>query len=579
MIRDVNIKLYAEASQMIAGLRNGERGIKRFASSAKSEFASIKNSVTSIEGKLASLGVTIGVTASIIQSANLDKELKLLELTAGATADETARLRKELFEAQKNYGTGVDDLKSGVDSLIAGGLNMKQATASVEPMAQTLAVAKTNAVALAQAMGVSAKQFDIDLSNPREIALLLDKMVVSGRAGNAELENQPDIFARIGGNAKKAGLDVDRTLALIETLSLVEPNADRLGTLADSTLRLFTNLNYLKTAQKATGIQFFDKEGGRRDPLVVLGEIKKRYDALKTDAQKFQFVGKAFGQSDQETIKGIQAMLGDNALTNLDRILKDVRNASGTVKRDLSDGLDNLPSQIARVSGALRTAADNFAQPINETLKNIIQWSMDKKENGGLGMDGNDMLMATGGGALATLLTARYGAKAISGIAGKISGLGTGIATGKALEEVAGVPSVFVVNMPDGGISGLPGMGKADAAKTAAGGTAARALLGSAALGALPLMAMWGVSSMAGDTSKDKDRASALLALTEKLNKIFSYDPDKAQREWRARKDQELKGDLQITVHDNRSPTVKFSSNQPNLRTTLANGPLMAHRD
>lgn len=38
---------------------------------------------------------------------------------------------------------------------------------------------------------------------------------------------------------------------------------------------------------------------------------------------------------------------------------------------------------------------------------------------------------------------------------------------------------------------------------------------------------------------------------------------------------QNLDGNLAITLHDNRAPTVKFNSNQPNLKTTMANGPLM----
>ena len=84
------------------------------------------------------------------------------------------------------------------------------------------------------------------------------------RLGNAELENLPDIFARVGGNAKAANFNLDQTLALVELLSKSEPQAERLATLVDSTMRVFTNMRYMKEAQKATGIGFYDERQAPR---------------------------------------------------------------------------------------------------------------------------------------------------------------------------------------------------------------------------------------------------------------------------------------------------------------------------
>lgn len=578
MSRDLTLsmKLQADASRMTAGLLNGERGIKKFTSTAKREFDSIKSSLTSVEGKFASLGVTIGVTASIMQSAQLDREMKLLQLTAGGAADETERLRKELFAAQKSYGAGVDELKAGVDTLIAGGQSLKQATATVEPMAAVLAVAKTNAVALGKGMGVASQQFNIDLTDAREATLLLDKMYVGGKAGYAELENLPDIFSRIGSNAKSAGLNVDETIAFIETLSLYEPNADKLGTLGDSTLRLFTRGNYLKQAQKETGIKFFDAEGERRNAIDVIKDIKIRFDSLKTASSKLNFITKAFGETDADTIKGLVALMDGSTLTKFDQILTDVKDASGAVKRDVNDGLNNLLMQIKRASGALREAADGFARPINDAMSNVIKRAIDKKEDGGMGMDGQDLLLAGGGAALVSILTAKYGGKAISGIAGKLNGIGGGVATGKALETAAGVTPVYVVNMGEGGMGGLlPGV--PDGAKKAAAGAGSMLSVGSLSTLALaggPLALLYGASNMAGDTSKDKERASGLLAFTAKLNKFFSYDPDKAQKEWRARKDEEL-GIVRIKIESEAKTTTTTTSFNKGLKVNMSNGPLM----
>ncbi len=448
---DLNLamRISADVSRLMGGLSKGEGGLRKFGNAAKGELAALGRFAGSVEGKLAQLGIGVSAVAAGMQSARLDKDLKQLQLTAGATADEAERLRSELLGAQKATGQATDELKGGVDALIAGGLSMAEATATVAPMAETLAVAKTNADALAKAMGVAGKQFDIDLSNTEEARLLLDKMVVAGRAGNAELENLPDIFARIGSNAKSSNLSLDQTLALVETLSLVEPNAERLATLTDSTLRVFTNANYMKSASKATGVKFFDAEGTRRDALEVIGEIKAKYDKLGTDAQRFKFIDAAFGKTDLDTQRGLKTLLDGSSLGKLSDVFGDITTAGGTISRDLPEAIGNAVDQTGRLKGALREAADGFAKPINDAVSEAIKFGLDSKDNGGLGLDGGDILLGGAGLALGTAAAARYGGKAIKGLAGKFGSTAAGVATGKALEEAAGVQPVFVVNMPD----------------------------------------------------------------------------------------------------------------------------------
>lgn len=502
--RDLNLamRISADVSRLLGGLDKGAGGLRKFGSVAKGEMDALGRFAGSVEGKLAQLGLGVSAAAAGMQSARLDKDLKQLQLTAGATAEQADVLRKSLLEAQIATGQGVDELKGGVDALVASGLSLGEATATVRPMAETLAVSKTNADALAKAMGVAAEQFHIDLSKTDQARLLLDKMVVAGRAGNAELENLPDIFARVGSNAKASNLSLDQTLALVETLSKMEPNAERLATLTDSTLRVFTNANYMKDAQKATGVRFFDAKGSRRDALDVIKDIKTRYDKLDTDAKRFKFISGAFGKADLDTQRGLKTLLDGDSLTKLDKVFGDVSTASGSIARDLPDAIGNAVDQTGRLKGALRQAADDFAKPINEAISGAIQWGMDSKSNGGLGLDGKEIMGGAALGALGLFGAARYGGKAIQGIAGKLGGTAAGVATGKALEEAAGVTPVFVVNMPGelGGTVGTVGKvtdaaGEALGPKTFSKLKTTLALLGGAPLSALPSMGAGAVAT------------------------------------------------------------------------------------
>lgn len=580
MSRDLTLamKLSADASRMTAGLLNGERGIKKFSSVAKREFESIKNSVSSVEGKLASLGVTIGVTASIMQSARLDKSLTQIGQTAGASEAEVAGLRKEFFRMAQETGQGVDGLEDGFNNAVQSGLKFKEALPVIDATNKAMAVTNASADKLTSSLTVASTAYSFDLTKPKMAINLLDQMTVAGRLGNAELENLSDIFARVGPGAASAGMGFNQTLAFIEGLSQIERQPERLATLADSTLRLFNNLKYMKDAQKATGVKFFNADGSRRDAVAVIGDIKKQYDKLDTEKKRAVFIQKAFGQADLDTIKGMRVLLSGEMLNTIKGFTSQIEQAGGTLERDLPKAINNSVDQVGRLKAALRSAADDFAQPINDVIAKATKKLLDKKEDGGMGMDGKDLLLAGGGAALLTVLTAKYGSKAIAGIAGKVSGVGAGVATGKALETAAGVTPVYVVNMGEGGMGGtlpvLPDAVKTTAG-TAAGSTITAAGVSTAALALAPLALMYGATKMAGDTSKDKERASALLGFTEKLNKLFNYDPDKAQREWRERKDQEL-GIVRVEFKSDIPGATTVSGKNNGAKINMANGPYMA---
>lgn len=499
--RDLSLalRLYADSARFVAGLTQASGGVRRFARGAKGEIDALKGAMGSLRGQLAQLGVSVGAIALGAQSARLDKDLTQIGQTAAGTRAEVEGLRQELFRMGGDTGQNVDDLKVGFNNAVQSGLRFKEALPVIDATNKAMAVTGATANLLSAGLTVAGEAFDFDLAKPGLALNLLDKMTVAGRQGNAELENLSSIFARVGVNASSAGMGFDQTLAFIETLSLVERQPERLATLADSTLRLFTNLKYMKDAAKATGVKFFDAKGERRDAVEVLRDIKGRYDKLKNDQSRAIFLQNAFGATDLDTLKGLKTLLGGNSLAKVGEFSLAIRNAGGTIERDLPAAISNAIDQTGRLRNVLREAADDFARPINDTLQNVIKWGLDK--DNGLGLDGKDIALGGAGLALGTLAAARYGGKGISAIAGKFGSAASGVAQGKALEAVAGVTPVFVVNWPSSmGGSGL------DVAAAAAGGAglagtgariAGRAKSLAVLAGGLPL-ATWGSMGAAG---------------------------------------------------------------------------------
>lgn len=501
------LRLYTDAARMLSGLVEGRRGVKGFTSFAKQEFESLRRVLGTVEGKLAGIGVTIGATQQIIASARLDKTLTQIGQTAGVGRDEIRGLRAELFGLAGETGQGVEDLREGFNSLIQSGLDWQESLSVINATNKAMAVTGANAQVLASGLSVAGENFQFKLDKPGLALELLDKMVVAGRKGNAELENLSSIFARVGPNARGAGLGFDQTLAFIEGLSLLERQPERLATLADSTLRLFTNLRYARSAQAATGVRFFDEAGSRRDPVEVLREIRAQFRLLETDAQRAKFIGRAFGNTDLDTQRGMRSLLSGDLLDRIGGFTADIRGATGAIARDLPAAIANSVDQVGRLKAELREAADGFIQPFNRGLASGIKKALDKPEQGGLGLSGGQLIGGAAAVGVGALLAGRFGGPLLKKLAGRLGGTAAGVAEGKALEAAAGVTPVFVVNMPGGGIlgggagisvgAGLPGTLRGGR-RILGGVRAGAAILGSVPLSMIPSLGAGALAASAG---------------------------------------------------------------------------------
>lgn len=453
------IELLAKSTGLKRELQDSEKGFRRFGSVAQHELSRIRQASGSLQGQLAGLGITIGALQQLRMSAQLDKGLTQVKQTAGETSGMVKGLRKDFFDMGRETGRDIEGMKSGFDSLIQSGQSWKAALESTRGINIANAVTGANEKTLAGGLTVGATAFNIDLEKPGQALVLLDKMTVAGRLGNAELENLSDIFARVGVNAASANMNFDKTLAFIEALSMVERQPERLATLADSTLRLFTNLRYMAEAQKGTGVKFFDTKGARRDTVEVLQDIKKKWDKLKTDRDRAVFIQRAFGKADLDTIKGLRTLLQGDSLSKIKDFTGKIGTAGGTLQKDLPEAISNAVDQGGRLKAVLRQAADDFAQPINATLADLIKWSLDKKSNGGLNLTGGQMLGGSAALLGGTYLAARVGNSALKGVASRLLAKGgstaIGVAEGKALQAAAGVTPVFITNWPGSGVPGI----------------------------------------------------------------------------------------------------------------------------
>lgn len=469
----VGVRIDGSASSYLRATQQAQQATRTFANAAKAEFQQLKGFMQSYQGRIASLGLGVGFIQGARNAALLEKKLTQVRLTAGMTAAEQTEAYQTMFSLIRKNGGVIEETVDGFNNLVQAGLKYKEAMEATKAVNLAKAVTGASEQSLSGSLTVGAANFNFDLAKAGVATTMLDQMTVAGRLGNAELEQLSNIFPRVAQRAQSAGMGFTSTLAFIEGLSKIERQPERLATLADSTLRLFTNAHYAKDAEKATGVKFFAKNGSRRDAVTILEDMRKGFVKLTTDAQRFQYVSKAFGKADLDTQRGLLALLNGSGLQDIRKFKTEIDNAGGTLERDLPTAIANAADQASRLKNTLRQAAESFARPINATIADVIKHLLNSKEQGGLGLSGGQITAGVAAGTVGVYALSRI----LPGIAGKIvgrtGGLAAGVAEGKALQAAAGVQPVYVTNwaeMQGGGAGSLLGTGGAAVAGAGAVG-------------------------------------------------------------------------------------------------------------
>lgn len=563
--------------------QRGERHLNRMSRAAATTGRVLDRMGNRYTAMIAGAGAGLLAKRALGQSADLDKQLIRLAQTAGRNIRLTRDLRKTFFEMAKDSGNSMEDLLSGYNSLIQAGQTWEEALATIAAINPAMAVTSASAQVLASGLTVAAEAFDFDLSKPETAVDLLDKMTVAGRLGKAELEDLSGIFARVGGNAKEANLSFDETLGLIEQLSQVQVDPARLATLVDSTLRLFTNNKYLEKAQEVTGVSFFDADKNRRAAFDVLQDIARKYQSLGNDVDRNKALSDAFGAVDLDTMKGLRTLLGGDALFQVRQMTDQIKDAGGAIARDLPDALNNSIDQANRLKITLREAADDFAQPVNDAVKDAIKHLLNPKSQGGMGLDGKDLLIGGALGAAGLFASVKGGGKLLS----RLGGTATGVVMGKALEQAANVTPVYVVNMPAGGM-GIPGLGGSGATaarhmpRTVAGWKASLGLLGGTSLSRLPMLGAGAMGTAAGGVglagAVGYGGGTLLSNLLDDKIRQYTGAPNLGARLYHmwnddgAKRRDEFQGKVTVEVDDKRARVSGVESNHPDFEVEAEEG-------
>lgn len=538
--------------------------IARAQQASVSKVKELRNELKGVEGgfsRLQKLGfgaaLTAGAYSSYAATKNAYEQNLSLDERLGLRANAAFRGKSD---AEKRAGEG--RMRAGIKTAVAGGLTTDEAMGTLDELiAKNQVGGVDNAIALLPKV---AKFKTGQGGSPVEAASListlmggdnpfakdinqamrqLDMIAAAGGAGAFETEDLakhlPNLLAlaKTQGYVGDAGLK--RVLVMLEQGMTTAGSADES---ANNLRNLFSKMNAGDTAKDFARMGRGDLEAtmlkaraaGKTPDEVYLEVIEQE----TKNNPKLRAAMKAAAQAKdeaerEERIKAVNELAKGQAIGALfqDMQAKGAFLAllNGAFGKEVEAAI-NKSSGIVDKDAAYMADKTGFKKRVKDESVKLAQYDAVEKLNPVMNTYYEGMTkLATEYPLLTGSMTLATGAVTALGAAAAYSALQLG---GPKLPKIPGVNDKLIKS--------------SKGVIAAAGGSASSAAM----LGALPLTAMYGVTQWAGDTTKDKSRASSLLNFSNGISNFFGHDPDAAQKEWRAKKDAELgMVDTKLTIN------------------------------
>ncbi|MFK0331110.1 phage tail tape measure protein [Rhizobium sp. NPDC090275] len=319
-----------------------------------------------------------GAKRALVDFAAIEREMTRIGITSGATADQTNAAFSSMQTMAKQFSLPVDQAITALDTLVASGMDLKEAMAFLPSV---LATAQASGAATDDIANTAIKAASALKLETNQLQNAFDIMVAGGKAGQFELKDMatyiPDLansFASLGYSGEEG---LKRLVAILQTIREDTGSASSAATFAQN---IFGKIYSADTASK------FAKMGI---------DIRKEMDAARKSGED---TVSAFTRLSKEAINGDlsklpllftdeQFRLGMQSLITSPESLKkflDIMNSAeikGTVFRDLARvtgdtqaSIDRLSSSWDKFMNSLGKGVSRPAVPIMDAVSSDLDY-------------------------------------------------------------------------------------------------------------------------------------------------------------------------------------------------------------
>lgn len=365
-LRTVGVRLMAEVSGYVAGVRTAARSTRDFA--GELDRAARAGNLDAVADQAAQVGLgLVGLAAgAVAMAARFEKAMSAVDAATHASAQEMNLLRQAAIEAGKDTQYSATQAAQGIEELAKAGV----ATADIlgGGLSGALSLAAAGQIDVGEAAETAASaltQFKLEGSDVGHVADLL-----AAAAGKAQgsVRDMSMALNQSGLVAAQMGLSIEETTGTLASFASAGLLGSDAGTSFKTMLQMLVNPSKESAElMERLGISAFDAQGQFVGMAALAGNLRDALAGL-TDQQRNAALAQIFG-ADAVRAAAIVYQQGQSGIQGW----IDKTDAAGYAADTAARKTDNLVGDLERLKGELETLAIQSGSGANEGLRVLAQ--------------------------------------------------------------------------------------------------------------------------------------------------------------------------------------------------------------
>ncbi|MEE1612070.1 phage tail tape measure protein [Microvirga sp. CF3016] len=309
------------------------------------------------------------ISSTVTKTADLDRRMTRLRLTAGASASEMDQATIALQKLAVETAHPLDNVTSGLEALVAGGRSLGDSMGMIGAIARTAQASGSEVEDIAKTADSVSMNFKIA---GKDMQSAFDIMVAGGKAGRFELKDMARYLPSLAPAAAAIGLKGTEGLEqMIAMLQIVRKGTGTTEEAATSMSNIFQKMESEETAKKfgKFGInlrkEMKDARKNGRNLLEVFEELTAK--ALSGDLSKLPQLF-----TDAQFATGMRALLTFRG--EWQKLQAEMhQNAPGAVMKDFGAVTQGVRAELDRISESWDALQIRIGKKMEPAVLGVLQ--------------------------------------------------------------------------------------------------------------------------------------------------------------------------------------------------------------
>lgn len=336
---------------------------------------SLGQSLQSIGSQIQSLGTNLTVltapllgfgVAGVKASADFEDSLKQIEVRAGLTADELAKVEQKSIDIGRSSIYGPGQAAEAFLQLLTTGMDVSEAMETIDTVIAGAAASGADLAFVADGLTDIMAGFQLEVSASDDV---MQTLVDSTGASSATLDSMVAAMANVAPVANVFGFSVEETSA---ALAVLHENGIK-GAEAGSSLKsAFLNLSRptdeVQGLLDELGVTLTDMDGNFKDLDTIIDDLNIAMTDM-TESERQEALTKLGGSYG---VVGLSALMASDGIDQM----VDSMNQQADITDIADSRLDTFNGQVSFLQGSLELLMIRALQPlINNALRPLVEWA------------------------------------------------------------------------------------------------------------------------------------------------------------------------------------------------------------